>query len=328
MFTFEYKYSDYKQLFDALANRMNTVVKEGWIFFPPDIGEGYMRYLQLPNKLFINIIKGKNNREWFFYRKKDETEYYTLRFDDIIIPKTFQIGIGTDTIEKKEQHVSVAYLTSSLFDWHYRAPAGTTVKGVNILIPKDWLGKLLGIEVLDHILPAYIALKSRSFTMEPMDAYYLEIINEIMQEEPETPFPKLYVMNRVQLLIERFFNHVQSKVSMADVEAKFKSGDIRSILEVERSMVDNFSAKPPSVNELARNAAMSTTKFKTIFKSVFGLPVYEYYQQKRMNHALELLAEGSLSVKEVGRRVGYHNISNFSAAFKKQFGYSPNDYLS
>ena len=71
MFTFEYKYSDYKQLFDALANRMNTVVKEGWIFFPPDIGEGYMRYLQLPNKLFINIIKGKNNREWFFYRKKD-----------------------------------------------------------------------------------------------------------------------------------------------------------------------------------------------------------------------------------------------------------------
>ena len=68
-----------------------------------------------------------------------------------------------------------------------------------------------------------------------MDAYYLEIINEIMQGRAGNALSQTLYNEQGQLLIERFFNHIQSKVSMADVEAKFKSGDIRSILDVEEA---------------------------------------------------------------------------------------------
>jgi hypothetical protein len=51
-------------------------------------------------------------------------------------------------MEKQKETVAVAYLTSSLFDWYYHGTKGTTFKAVNILIPKEWLGKLMGIEDL------------------------------------------------------------------------------------------------------------------------------------------------------------------------------------
>lgn len=327
MFTFEYTYNNYEQLIEGLAKKMNVPVKDGWLFFPHNLGTGYIRYLKLPNGLYVNIINCKNLTEWLFHRKGDGDEYYTLRFDDITIPNAFSVDIAGDLVEKKNQQISVAYLTSSLFDWSYRANPGTGVRGVNILIPKEWLGKLLGVELFDHILPAYLALKSRSFTMQQLDSYYLELMNEIINEDPDTPFPKLYIMNRVQLLLERFFNHIQTRVSMADVEAKFKPDDVRTIIELEKLMIKDFKLKPPSINELSRKAAMSTTKFKNLFKSVYGLPVYEYYQQKRMHLASELLRSGSYSVRQAGEKVGYTNVSNFSAAFKKQFKVSPQEFL-
>lgn len=327
MFTFEYTVSTFEQLIGSLAARMNTQLKDGWLFLPPQYGSGYLRYLRLPNGLEVNIVNMTNHQEWLFSRKKDTKEYYTLRFDSISVAHKLEVKIGTETIEKSKEQIRVAYLTSSLFDWYYKAKAGTTVQGVNILIPKEWLGKLLGVELFENILPAYVALKSRSFTMEPLDPYYQELLIEILQEDVDTQFPKLYVLNRVQLMMERFFNRIHTRVSLADVEAKFKREDISTILELEKEMVADFTQKPPSITNLARNAAMSTTKFKNLFKSVFGLPVYEYYQQKRMQFAAELLLQEGCSVKVAGEKVGYNNVSNFSAAFKKQFHIPPQEYV-
>lgn len=327
MFTFEYSFCSFEDLIHTLAHKMGTEVKGGWLFFPPKYGSGYLRTLRLPNGLEVNVINMTNHTDWLFSRKKDKVEYYTLRFDCITVPNHLEVKIGADKIERSKQQIQVVYLTSSLFDWHYKAKAGTTVKAVNILIPKDWLGKLLGIELFENILPAYISLKSRSFNMEPLDTYYQELMNEILQEDIDSQFPKLYVLNRVQLLMERFFNRIHTRVSMADVEANFKPEDIRTILDLEKEMLADFTQKPPSINDLARSAAMSTTKFKNLFKSVFGSPVYEYYQQKRMQHAADLLAKEQMSVRQAGERIGYNNVSNFSAAFKKQYSVSPQDYV-
>ena len=326
MFTFEHNYSSFEQLTTALAKKMGTQVKDGWLFFPPQYARGYFRSLSLPNGLEVLVVNMTNHVDWLFFRKKEKNEYYILRFHSISVPNHLEVKIGADTLERTNQQIEVVYLISSLFDWHYKAKAGTSVKAVDILIPKDWLGKLLGVELFENVLPSYIALKSRSFNMEPLDAYYQELMNEILQEDIDTQFPKLYVLNRVQLMMERFFNRIHTRVSLADVESKFKSEDIRTILELEKGMVADFTKKPPAITDLARQAAMSTTKFKNLFKSVFGLPVYEYYQQKRMQYAADLLAEEQLAVRQVGEQVGYNNVSNFSAAFKKQFNVPPQEY--
>jgi AraC-like DNA-binding protein len=84
---------------------------------------------------------------------------------------------------------------------------------------------------------------------------------------------------------------------------------------------------PPSMKELARSVAMSESKLKRIFKIVYGAPVFEYFQKHRMQKARQMLLSGAFSVKDVGYTLGYSNLSNFSVAFKKEFGKLPSEVL-
>ena len=326
MFSFEYIHSSYKQMIKELAAALHVKLKENWLFFPEEIASGYYRVLQIPGGLDVNIVNCTMNTDWFVRRKKDEHEYYTLRFDELVVDNNISIGIDNDVLEKEKETIAVAYLTSSLFDWYYLGTKGTRFKAVNILIPKEWLGKLIGIELFDDILPAYIALKSRSFTMEPLDKGYYDLMNEIIQEDLVSPLPELHLQNRIQLLIERFFTRIHSRVSLADVQSNIKHEDIYTVLRIEKLIVENFSDKPRSIEELSRKATMSSTKLKKIFKSIFGVPIYEYYQQKRMQQAGELLIIGAYSLKEVAEKVGYSNMSNFKTAFKKHMKEEPSKF--
>lgn len=325
MLAFENIYPDYETLFTAMAQKMGAKLKEGWLFIPPPLANGYIRYIKLPNGLQVMIMNATAVVTWDFQKRKSDDETYTLRFDDIIVPEKLEFVNAGETFEQKQGNFSAAYLTSSLYDWRFIAYPGTRIKGVNILIPKKELGHMLGIEVMEKIMPAYIALQTKSYTIEPLNSYYRELMEEIINEDPDTPFPELYIMNRVQLLVERFFSSIRSRMEIADVSSNLKTSDIQTIIEVEKYMMEDFSRKPPSINDLSRKAAMSATKFKNLFKAVYGTPVYEYYQQKRMQTAADLLA-GGMSVKEAGLKIGYNNISNFSAAFKKQYKVLPHDY--
>lgn len=328
MIHFEHQSADFGDLVNLLAKRLHTKVQNGRLVFPKAFADGYVQYIKLPNGLQVNIIQCKTNVPWFFTRlRHEEEEYYTLRFDDITIPGKMAIGIQGEVEEKCTQRFSVAYLTSSLFDWHYQADAGTRLRAINVLIPKEWLGRFLGIDLYQQILPAYIALRSRSLAMEPLDPYYKELMDELINNHSQAVFPTLFVMNRVQMLMERFFNHIHTRVSMVDVQSHYKNDDVRAVMAMEKEMLSDFSAKPLAIDLLSRKAAMSATKFKNLFKSVFGIPVYEYYQLKRMQKASELLASGKYSVRETGMLVGYQNISNFSAAFKKHFKKPPHDFM-
>jgi AraC-like DNA-binding protein len=84
---------------------------------------------------------------------------------------------------------------------------------------------------------------------------------------------------------------------------------------------------PPTIKELAKEVAMSESKLKKIFKTVFGLPPYEYFQKHRMQKARIMLLSGDHSIKDVGYTLGYSNLSNFTLAFKKEFKMLPSDLL-
>jgi len=68
---------------------------------------------------------------------------------------------------------------------------------------------------------------------------------------------------------------------------------------------------------------MSSTKLKKRFKEVYGMKLYEFYNYNRLSRARHWIELGEATVKEAAFRSGYSNLSNFSKAFKKEFGISP-----
>lgn len=84
--------------------------------------------------------------------------------------------------------------------------------------------------------------------------------------------------------------------------------------------------EPLSISDLSRRACLSATTFKEGFRRLYGLPVHTWLQQRRMERAAELLRDSSLSVLGVAQSVGYSSASQFSAAFRRQYGMSPTMY--
>ena len=59
---------------------------------------------------------------------------------------------------------------------------------------------------------------------------------------------------------------------------------------------------------------------------MYGMTIFEYRTQVRMQESKNLLLDNELSITEIAGICGYSNASKFSAAFKKRFGETPREW--
>ena len=99
----------------------------------------------------------------------------------------------------------------------------------------------------------------------------------------------------------------------------------RALADTRRYMEEHLD-EPLTIPALSRRACLSATTFKAGFRRLYGLPVHAWLRQRRMERAAELLRSSPLSVLEVAQSVGYGSASQFTAAFRQQYGVPPARY--
>jgi AraC-like DNA-binding protein len=67
----------------------------------------------------------------------------------------------------------------------------------------------------------------------------------------------------------------------------------------------------------------SLTTFKRDFNKIYGATPQRWLTMRRLKLAHYLLSQGELKPVEIYKETGFENLSHFSYAFKKQFGYAP-----
>jgi transcriptional regulator GlxA family with amidase domain len=92
-----------------------------------------------------------------------------------------------------------------------------------------------------------------------------------------------------------------------------------------RQMHDDV-ARPWTMTQLARVAALSRSAFFERFTRTVGVPPMEYLLTWRMALAKDLLRQPDMSLIEVAQRIGYRSASAFSTAFKRHHGQPPSHY--
>ena len=85
-------------------------------------------------------------------------------------------------------------------------------------------------------------------------------------------------------------------------------------------------ARPWTVAQLAREAALSRSAFFDRFMRAVGLPPMEYLFGWRMAVAKDLLRRDDLGLAAIAERVGYSSASTFSTAFSRHVGQPPGRY--
>jgi AraC-like DNA-binding protein len=111
----------------------------------------------------------------------------------------------------------------------------------------------------------------------------------------------------------------------APLPAALPPGVDANIREAAR-LLDADLVDAPTLADLARRAGLSETSLKRGFHRVYNQTVFGYLRTRRMQRARELLESGECTVLEAASRVGYSNPSNFSAAFRREFGLNPKKF--
>ena len=328
LFQFDFDHTNFEVLTDDLAQRLNARVVNNRIVLPESYASGFFSYVILPNGMHVNIADFIFNQDCLINRGKTREQYYILRFHDLTIPDRFEIRVGDERLREMRTSRALAYLSNTLTEWAYFATPGTIYKGINILFNSTLLAEELGVTQLEDVLSTYLSLEIENINREPLDSEYRRLMQEIMGVEEDNPLRLAVIQNRIMLLIERFFLRLYERRKNHHFHAPMSKTDIDRVMQVEAVLTKDIFEPAPTINQLARMVSISESKLKKDFKLIYGLPVYEYFQKVRMQAAKDKLLDGNHSVKEVAMELGYSNLSNFTIAFKKEFGLLPSKLLS
>jgi AraC-like DNA-binding protein len=85
-------------------------------------------------------------------------------------------------------------------------------------------------------------------------------------------------------------------------------------------------ADPLTLEVLAKQAAMSLSKFIAVFKTHTGLSAASYVRRIRMDKAMDMLKNTSAPLKDIAGMVGYKHRTRFSVLFREHFGVAPGEF--
>ncbi|SNR68486.1 helix-turn-helix domain-containing protein [Lutibacter flavus] len=105
----------------------------------------------------------------------------------------------------------------------------------------------------------------------------------------------------------------------------YRLSDVQLIQKVYDYILNNLDKPLPTIKELSRIFGTNEYKLKFGFKYLFKTSIYRFYNNKRLQRAHLLIQQSTIPLKEIATMCGFSTYPNFSKAFKKLFGYSPNN---
>jgi YesN/AraC family two-component response regulator len=129
---------------------------------------------------------------------------------------------------------------------------------------------------------------------------------------------------KVDDYMDKPFNvfELQARVEALLGETASDAGPLAKARQLLRHRFD----RPHTTESLARSVGLSPSHLRRRFKTIFGCTPMEFLERVRMEQAARLIQGGKLPIKEVARKVGYLDANNFSTAFKRFFGSSPQSH--
>ncbi len=287
----------------------------------------WMYYQELEKDLvvFYNEIRYKQNVTYEHFRKNDlPLEYYCLTG---LLSDTSNRGLKTiiNDIHFDGQLWILHKPDAVLRDYHYKHSKTFTVI---IYFTNAWLESYMQAnpehnESLRYFIASDNKSIGQTFENNELGLSFLNKAAHLMKQSP-TPEREIELRSYVIDLMHFFkfdcLRHIKHQEFMA-----LDNADLLQIMEVEKILMDNLNGTFPGIGSMAKQIGLSETKLKTNFKKVYSQSVFQYYRQKQMEQAKELLIQESSSIKNIGRMLGYENASKFSTAFKKHHGILPSE---
>ena len=164
-------------------------------------------------------------------------------------------------------------------------------------------------------------MKSESCICFPATDMLKSVFNELMH------LPESYGDYHRKLLTYQVILATMDISGKKFTDQQYFSKDTENKVHKARKILGTDISADISIEDLSGRVKLNRTTLQRVFKQMYGVTIYEYRTQVRMQEAKNLLLKNKYSITEIAGMCGYSNASKFSAVFKKYTGMSPSEYL-
>ncbi|WP_183558078.1 helix-turn-helix transcriptional regulator [Mucilaginibacter sp. SP1R1] len=180
-------------------------------------------------------------------------------------------------------------------------------------IALDFLSKhQLNTHVTTTSHPDYIKFRQTNYL-----AGYIKSLQALIHEGQQLLY-QLAVNKVEELLLVLLQSYPKQLVALLQSNKPSTSLQLKNI--VENNLFNNLT-----LDELAFLSHKSLASFKRDFEKAYHIAPGKYIRERKLELARQQLSMGK-NASSLYLDFGYDNLSNFSSAFKKQFGVSPKQY--
>ena len=195
---------------------------------------------------------------------------------------------------------------------------------VAILISLEYFHSLFSTE--GDLLFNFNNFKTGKPIIEPKETSTMvkTILNQLISNKTNESLRPIYIKGKVYELLSYYFStSTESENENCPYIANEETiGKIKKAKQIILEEMNN----PPSLAELAKRVGLNIKKLKTDFKEFYGVPVFSFLLNYKMELAKTMLQEQHLNVNEIAMNLGYSASSHFIAAFKRKFGVTPKQF--
>lgn len=319
---FRFKQKSFKTWLNEFGLVLGASVIKNQLEFPKQSGNGYCLADSIDKSFSFVLMDVELKEAFIFDRVNNNQAGLVIFFNQIQIKDHIRICIKrdelTDSFIKDRKNI---FISSSTTDIQVSYSAGTKLKRLGIYLAPQWLDENLNSNAKAQ-LQFFSNQKLQQVNQFLIDTEIQNGLNCIFQTSINTDQDKLQLKNKVLTLLDQLFNMYLKLQSELPKKQVIPEEDIVRLQRVETILKDEEIDKFPTILNLAKIAHMSGTKLKVRFKQVYGYRLYEFYNKQRLEKA-KLLIEHGITAKEAAYSIGFNDVSNFTKAFKKEYGFTP-----
>jgi AraC-like DNA-binding protein len=303
----------------SFAHSLGTELKNWRLEIPEKFGSGYCIGYVFDEHIRMLILNYELNEDIVLENPDVNVTATTILFKfQNIYPDTETMLAGN----KLKATPSVLIATTGIGNGVV-IPIHTNTATINIEVDADYLNKLFDLSEESLVLKGLLQNTQPLFFEQMIYPSLQKVVDEIVSESVDEIFKLFFLRVKAEELVCRLL------MELAKRDAKqlyaLNNRDVAAIYKVKEHMLAHLDI-PPIIKDLAVSAGMSPTKFKRLFKQIFGKSNFNYYQDLRMKEAAFLLKQQQLSVADVGYKLGFINLSHFSKVFATHMGMKPKQY--
>ncbi len=311
--------------FEQFARSINGELSEpNTINLNPTLGRGFIRKIQPAPGIVVrlwNAILNQPTRVFKHAASASVAKGFNLVY--ILTPQHCQLKTISTHTQFTQFDTRVCYLLGDDVAYDFELAALHPLQVIDCSIDPEWLRDEFEKKSLpfpdfwERTIKTDAPFVLTDICSAPVNQLLNELFALLVDEKPD-----LQAINeKVSALVNAFFKKIFSRqpapaISLRDIH-------FEKIMEAENILLAHLQKNLPSLESIAKMVSLSESTFKRHFKAMFGKSIYEYYLEKKMDLARQLMIENTLNVNETAERLGYGKVSNFIEIFKKHHGYSP-----